>query len=159
MEQATADLVDKHEDSVSSCDLQFRDFGGRLRFAGPIETVRCWLDNALVKSTLSTPGHGRVLVVDGGGALHSALVGDVIAGLAVENGWAGIVVHGAIRDSAAIAALPLGVKALGTNPRKSAKAGLGEVGTPVGFGGVSFIPGTMLYADEDGILVTPSPLG
>src|SRR6266446_5430500 len=122
----TADLVDAHEE-LQSCDLQFRNFGGRQRFSGVISTVRCRHDNALVKRVLSHPGAGRVLVIDGDGSMHCALVGDVIAGMAVANGWAGIVVRGAIRDSAAMALLDLGIKALGTNPRKSAKAGEGEI--------------------------------
>ena len=101
MGHATADLVDAYEETLQVCDLQFRDLGGRTRFHGIIRTVRCNQDNLLVKSVLSEPGHGHVLVIDGGGSLHSALVGDVVAGLGVSNGWSGIVVNGAIRDSAA----------------------------------------------------------
>jgi regulator of ribonuclease activity A len=155
---ATADLVDAHETLVQSCDLQFRDFGGRARFHGRIRTVRCHQDNALLKRILSEPGEGCVLVIDGGGSLHCALVGDVIAGLGVANGWAGVVVHGAIRDSIAIGGLDLGVKALGTNPRKSTKTGAGEADVPVEFGGVTFDPGAYVYSDEDGILVSPEAL-
>ena len=155
---ATADLVDAHETLVQSCDLQFRDFGGRARFHGRIRTVRCQQDNALLKRILSEPGEGCVLVIDGGGSLHCALVGDVIAGLGVANGWAGVVVHGAIRDSIAIGGLDLGVKALGTNPRKSTKTGAGEADVPVEFGGVTFDPGAYVYSDEDGILVSPEAL-
>ena len=107
---------------------------------------------------LSEPGHGHVLVIDGGGSLHSALVGDVVAGLGVSNGWSGIVVNGAIRDSAAMSGLDFGVKALGTNPRKSTKTGAGAVDQPVGFGGVVFTPGHSLYADEDGIVVRAEPV-
>jgi len=153
----TADLVDAHEE-LQSCDLQFRSFGTRQRFSGAVSTVRCRHDNALVKKVLSQPGAGSVLVIDGDGSLHCALVGDVIAGMAAANGWAGIVVRGAIRDSAAMATLDLGIKALGTNPRKSAKAGEGEIGVPVEFGGVIFTPGDYLYADEDGIVVSPRAL-
>jgi len=148
----TADLVDAHEE-LQSCDLQFRSFGKRQRFSGAISTVRCRHDNALVKRILSQHGAGRVLVIDGDGSMHCALVGDVIAGMAAANGWAGIVVHGAVRDSAAMAMLHLGIKALGTNPRKSGKAGEGEIDVPVEFGGVVFTPGGYLYADEDGIVV------
>jgi regulator of ribonuclease activity A len=162
MNFATADLVDAHEHDGStqlqSCDLQFRSFGGSPHFCGPIRTVRCRHDNALLKSVLSQPGVGSVLVADGEGSLHCALVGDVIAGLAVQNEWAGIVVHGAIRDSAAMAKLSLGVKALGTNPRRSTKAGEGEIDVPVRFGGVVFTPGAWLYSDEDGIVVSASRL-
>jgi regulator of ribonuclease activity A len=153
----TADLIDAHEE-LQSCDLQFRSFGTRQRFSGAVSTVRCRHDNALVKKVLSQPGAGSVLVIDGDGSLHCALVGDVIAGMAAANGWAGIVVRGAIRDSAAMATLDLGIKALGTNPRKSAKAGEGEIGVPVEFGGVIFTPGDYLYADEDGIVVSPRAL-
>jgi regulator of ribonuclease activity A len=154
---ATADLIDAHEE-LQSCDLQFRSFGRSPRFSGAISTVRCRHDNALVKRVLSQPGAGRVLVIDGDGSMHCALVGDVIAGMAVANGWAGIVVRGAIRDSAAMATLDLGIKALGTNPRRSAKAGAGEIDLPVEFGGVVFTPGDYLYADEDGIVVSPRAL-
>ncbi len=151
---STADLYDEHGDALQSCSLQLRHVGGRRQFSGVVATIRCHRDNALVKATLAMPGEGRVLVVDGGGSLESALVGDLIAGSAVSNGWAGVVVHGAVRDSVAIGGLPLGVLALGTNPRKSAKDGVGEVDVPVAFGGVEFVPGATLWADEDGILVT-----
>lgn len=152
---ATADLHDEHGDALASCDLQLRQYGGRLRFRGEIATVRCREDNVLVKQALSEPGHGKVLVVDGGGSLHCALVGDVIADLAAGNGWEGVVVHGVVRDSALLAGIDLGVKALGTNPRKSPKHGVGERDVPVGFGGVVFVPGATLVSDEDGVVVLP----
>lgn len=151
---STADLYDERGDSLQSCSLQLRHLGGVTRFSGVVSTVSCHRDNALVKAVLATPGEGRVLVVDGGGSLESALVGDLIGASAVANGWAGVVVNGAVRDSVALGGLPLGVLALGTNPRKSAKDGVGEVDVPVGFGGVEFVPGATLWADEDGILVT-----
>ncbi|MCC2029661.1 ribonuclease E activity regulator RraA [Microbacterium tenebrionis] len=153
MTQATADLYDEFGDDLQSVPMQFRDFGGRTAFQGPIRTIRCLEDNALVKSTLATPGDGAVLVIDGSGSLNTALMGDMIAESAVANGWAGVVIHGAIRDSVAIGGLDLGVKALGTNPRKSAKLGAGEVDVDLEFGGVAFAVGKRLYADEDGILV------
>jgi len=149
----TADLVDDIGPDVRSCDVQFRQFGGRTQFAGPISTVRCLQDNALLKSVLSTPGDGGVLVIDGEGSLHTALVGDVIAELAHSNGWAGLVVHGAVRDAAALRDLDLGIKALGTNPRKSSKTGAGERDVTVSFGGVTFVPGDIAYSDDDGIVV------
>lgn len=155
MDFATADLVDAHETVIASCSTQFRNFGGHARFAGPIRTVRCHRDNALLKSLLSSSGDGAVLVVDGGGSLASALVGDIIAGLAVKNGWAGIIVNGVIRDSLAISALPLGLKALGTNPLKSAKTGAGDADIPVMFGDCTFTPGHWVYSDEDGVVVLP----
>jgi regulator of ribonuclease activity A len=153
----TADLADAHEE-LRSCDLQFRSFGRAPRFSGAISTVRCRHDNALAKRVLSQPGGGRVLVIDGDGSMRFALVGDVMSGMAVANGWAGIVVHGAIRDSAALAMLDLGIKALGTNPRRGAAAGEGEIDLPVEFGGVIFTPGDYLYADEDGIVVSAKAL-
>lgn len=149
----TADLYDELEESIQSLPLQLRSFGARRAFDGPIRTVRCFEDNVLVKQVLSTPGDGAVLVVDGAGSLQRALMGDMIAELAVQNGWAGVVINGAIRDSVAIDRLDLGVKALGTNPRKSVKEGAGEVDVPLDFGGVVFRVGARLYSDEDGILV------
>lgn len=151
--QPTADLVDDIGPDVRSCDVQFRQFGGRPQFAGPISTVRCFEDNALLKSVLSQPGEGGVLVIDGGGSLHSALVGDVIAELARSNGWAGLVVNGAVRDAAALRDLDIGIKALGTNPRKSSKTGAGERDVKLSLGGVSFVPGDIAYSDDDGIVV------
>src|ERR1700742_2268424 len=119
----TADLVDEIGSDVRSCDLQFRQFGGHTEFAGPITTVRCFQDNALLKSVLSEPGDGGVLVIDGDGSLHAALVGDIIAGLGVDNGWAGLIINGAVRDAATLRTLDIGIKGLGTNPRKSGKTG------------------------------------
>ncbi len=153
MTVATADLYDELEEGIQSLSLQFRSFGLRTAFDGPIRTVRCFEDNALVKKVLATPGRGAVLVVDGGGSLQTALMGDLIAASAMSNGWAGVVINGAIRDRVAIDALDLGVKALGTNPRKSAKLGTGESDVPLVIGGVVFRPGAHLYSDEDGILV------
>lgn len=149
----TADLVDEIGPYVRSCDLQLRQFGGRPQFAGPITTVTCLEDNALLKSVLSEPGNGGVLVIDGGGSVHSALVGDVIADLGVDNGWAGLVINGAVRDSATLRALDIGIKALGTNPRKSSKTAAGQRDQPVEFGGVVFQPRHILYSDDDGIVV------
>ena len=154
--RATADLVDDIGADVRSCDTQFRQLGGRSMFAGPIHTVRCFEDNALLKSVLSEPGNGGVLVVDGGASMHSALVGDVIAGLGHTNGWVGIVVNGVVRDAAALREIDIGIKALGTNPRKSTKSGSGERDVEVEFGGVSFAPGEIAYSDDDGIVVTPT---
>jgi len=149
----TADLVDTIGPDVRSCDLQFRQFGGRSEFAGPISTVRCFQDNALLKSILSRPGAGGVLVIDGAGSLHTALVGDVIAELGRSNGWAGLVINGAVRDAATLRSMDIGIKALGTNPRKSTKTGAGERGVEVTLGGVTFVPGEIAYSDDDGIIV------
>ena len=149
----TADLVDDIGPDVRSCDVQFRQFGARTQFAGQITTVRCLEDNALLKSVLSTPGEAGVLVIDGAGSLHTALVGDLIAELAHSNGWTGLVIHGAVRDAAALRGIDLGIKALGTNPRKSGKTGAGERDVTVNFGGGTFEPGDIAYSDDDGIVV------
>lgn len=153
----TSDLVDALVEAdleVRSCSTQLGQYGGRPRFVGPVRTVRVDRDNGLVKSTLNSPGEGHVLVVDGGASLWSALMGDMIAEAAVANGWAGVVINGCVRDVTALAGLELGVKALGSNPRKSAKDGVGEVDVPVEFGGVVFTPGATLWSDEDGIVLT-----
>ena len=156
----TCDIVDAHKTSgrIQSCAIQFKQFGAQLSFAGPVRTIKTFEDNALIKQTLSTPGHGAVLVVDGGGSLRTALVGDVIAGLAVTNGWAGLILWGAVRDSLALKTLPVGIKALGTNPWTSRKDGAGQLDVQVRFGDVSFAPGNWVYSDEDGLIVADGKL-
>ena len=151
----TADLYDEFGEQLQVCMPGLSDFGGRRAFTGPVETVRCHNDNSRVRECVSQPGQGRVLVVDGGGSLHCALLGDLLAQKAVDNGWAGIVINGCIRDAADIAAMPLGVKALAKIPRKSVRRDRGETGVPVSFLGVDFSPGDRLYADEDGVVVLP----
>ncbi len=153
--RATTDLYDDHEDSVQTCSTQFQDYGGRKRFYGPIRTVQCFRDNQLYRALLDEPGEGAVVVVDGGGSTESALMGDLIAAKGAQNGWAGCVILGAVRDSAELAKIDFGVKALGVNPAKSAKEGRGHIDVPVEFGGVRFEPGQWIYCDEDGILVSP----
>jgi regulator of ribonuclease activity A len=153
-QMSTADLVDLHGEALQSIPLQLRSFGRHPRFAGRAVTVKCFEDNALLKSTLADAA-GAVLVVDGGGSLRTALVGDVIAGIAVDRGWAGLVINGAVRDSVALNGLEIGIKALGTNPRKSGKTGAGEVDQPIEIGGVQVIPGRTVVSDEDGIVVLP----
>jgi regulator of ribonuclease activity A len=148
----TSDLFDENP-GAASCETQFRQFGGVRSFSGRIATVRCREDNVLLRAQVSEAGDGRVLVVDGGGSFACALLGDNIAELAVSNGWAGIVINGCVRDVVALAALPIGIKALGSNPRPSGKTGAGEVGVPVAFGGAEFTPGALLHADEDGVIV------
>ncbi|NEK60216.1 RraA family protein [Geodermatophilus sabuli] len=152
----TADLYDEHGTDLASCDVQFRQFGAHRSFSGPVTTIRCFEDNALVKSTVQQPGRGRVLVVDGGGSVHTALMGDVIARTAADNGWAGVVVNGAVRDTAVLAGIPMGIKALGSNPRTSTKTGAGEQDVPVTFGGIEFRPHDQLWADDDGVVVLPA---
>lgn len=153
---STADLLDAHGDEAAVCATAFRQFGGVRAFAGEIATVRCDEDNVLVRRRAGEPGNGRVLVVDGGGSLHCALVGDNIAGLALANGWAGLVVNGCVRDSVALAELAFGVTALGTHPRASKKLGAGELDVPVTFGGVTFRPGARITSDDDGVVVLAS---
>lgn len=158
MEFKTADLCDHFQEHVQIAEQSFRDFGGRPRFCGIIETVKAFEDNSKVKECLAEPGAGKVLVVDGGGSMRRAMLGDLLAASAVKNGWAGVLVNGCIRDSAEIAGMPLGVKALGTHPCKTEKRGLGRHNVPVRFAGVTFQPGDYIYADEDGVLVSVKPL-
>ncbi|SVD48331.1 uncharacterized protein METZ01_LOCUS401185 [marine metagenome] len=155
----TADLSDEFTDHTLVVEPMFSDFGTRPCFSGPIATLKVFEDNSLVRETLSEAGEGRVLVVDGGGSMRCALVGDRLAELARDQGWAGIVVYGCIRDSMVIDGIDIGVKAIGTHPRKSIKRGVGERGIEVTFGGVTFTPGHFLYADGDGVLVSPKALG
>lgn len=158
MSYATTDLSDKHPEAQVA-DPIFGDFGGKDKFHGPIKTIKVFEDNALVRSTLETPGEGRVLVVDGGGSMRCALVGGNLGNLAVKNNWSGIVVYGYIRDSEEIGLQAVGVKALGTHPRKSEK-GLhsAQQDKVVTFAGVTFRPGAWLYADMDGIVVADSAI-
>ncbi|HET9872615.1 MAG TPA: ribonuclease E activity regulator RraA [Propionibacteriaceae bacterium] len=156
--QATADLVDQYGTELASIPLQFRSYGGRPRFCGVVVTLKCFEDNALLKQTLADEEspRGKVLVIDGGGSYRSALVGDVIAGIAVRREWAGLIIHGVVRDSVALSGLDLGIKALGTNPAKSGKTGAGQINIPIDIGGVRFLPGSTVYCDEDGIVVRAS---
>lgn len=154
----TADLIDAHAAKLSFCDLPFRHFGRVRAFSGQIVTVKCFEDNALLKAQLQQPGEGRVLVVDGGGSTRSALVGDIIAAILHDSGWAGVIINGAIRDSVEIDQMDVGVVALGTTPVKSKQDRLGYVGVPVRFGGVEFRPGAYVYVDDDGVLLSDEDL-
>ena len=156
--RATTDLYDDFEDICQTCSLQFRDFGARRSFFGPVRTVECFEDNVLFRQLLGEPGNGGVIIVEGQGSMARALMGDMLAALGSDNGWAGVVIHGAIRDSADIATIDLGVKALGVNPAKSAKHGVGRIDVPVTFGGVTFQPGDWVYCDQDGVLVSPKEI-
>jgi regulator of ribonuclease activity A len=155
---STADLCDEFGHEVRVAEPLFRDWGGSSAFAGPVETLRVFEDNALVRQVLESPGRGRVLVVDGGGSFRSALVGGNLAALAQKNGWAGIVVYGCVRDVEEIRTIAIGVKALHAVPRKSGKSGEGEQGVPVTFAGVTFNRGCHLYADRDGLIVSDREL-
>jgi regulator of ribonuclease activity A len=149
---STADLFDAQPDRIMVCDLQFRSFGKRLSFSGTCVTVSVIEDHRPVLAALEEAGRGRVLVVDGRGSLRIGLCGDRLAGIAATNGWAGLVVNGAIRDSRGIDALDIGVKALGTTARRSASPAPTERDVPVTFGGVTFIPGLRVYSDTDAVV-------
>lgn len=153
MSFATADLWDLHGDRLQVVEPLFYDYGGRRSFHGPVRTLKCFEDNALVRQVLGQPGGGAVLVVDAGGSQRCAMLGDQLARLAVDNAWAGVLMYGLIRDSLAIGDMALGVKALGVIPVKSVKRGEGQIDISVRFAGVTFSPGHWLYADADGILV------
>ncbi|MGO4411154.1 MULTISPECIES: ribonuclease E activity regulator RraA [unclassified Brevundimonas] len=158
MTLATADLCDAHPDRVKVCQTPFRSFGKVAAFNGPIRTLSVLDDNALVRQALERPGQGAVLVVNGGGSLKRALVGDNLAGLAIDNGWAGIIVHGAVRDTGVLNTMEVGVKALGTVPLRADRDGIGEIDIAISFGGVIFTPGDWLYADGDGVIVSAERL-
>lgn len=158
MTWCTADLWDDHGENCRVVEPLFRDYGGVEKFCGRIRTVKVFEDNSLVRRTLEEDGTGFVLVVDGGGSLRCALLGDRLAELGKSNGWTGIVVYGAVRDSAVLKGIPFGVKALNTNPRKSIKRNEGQADIGVTFGGTDFEPGAFLYADADGILVSDRKL-
>ncbi len=155
MSIVTADLYDAHGEALSVLEIGLRSFGQHQAFKGKISTLKVYEDNTLVREALSEDGTGKVLVIDGAGSLRFALVGDRIAQLAVDNHWAGIVIFGCMRDSAEINGMPIGIKALGTTPRKTVKRQSGLKDTPVHFGGVQFRPGDVLFADEDGVVTAP----
>ncbi|QWP78504.1 ribonuclease E activity regulator RraA [Lysobacter sp. K5869] len=154
----TCDLCDRHDALVRVLDLPLRDFGGRRGFAGVVSTIKAYEDNSRVREAVAEPGAGRVLVIDGGGSSRRAMLGDLLAAQAVENGWIGVIVFGAIRDSAAIGAMDLGVKALGTCPRKTDKRGQGQRDVALAFGGVNIRAGDWVCADEDGVVFADEAL-
>ncbi|MDH3491839.1 MAG: ribonuclease E activity regulator RraA [Gammaproteobacteria bacterium] len=156
--RSTPDLYDDFEDIATTCSMQFRDFGGRKQFSGPIRTVKCRNDNQLFRALMDEPGNGAVAVVDGGGSTEVALIGDIIAAKAARNGWAGIVINGAVRDVIDLSKIDIGIKALGTNPAKSIKKGEGTVDVMLHFGGARFKPGHWIYCDENGVLIAPKAL-
>jgi regulator of ribonuclease activity A len=158
----TPDLCDEFESELGTSlrvvTPMFQRYGGRSSFSGAIVTLKIFEDNSLVREAFGENGQGKVLVIDGGGSLRCALVGDQLAILAQKNGWEGVVVYGCIRDSADINGIDIGVRALNTHPQKSIKKGVGDRNIAVTFGGVTFTPGEWLYADEDGLLVSRQPL-
>jgi regulator of ribonuclease activity A len=149
----TADLCDAYPQLIRVLEPLFRNYGAAERFSGPVETVKVYEDNAVVRETLEGQGRGRVLVVDGGGSLRCALVGGRLGQLAQSNGWSGMVINGCVRDTPELARISVGIRALNTVPMRSAKEGQGSVGATVSFAGVSFAPGKVLYADGDGIIL------
>jgi regulator of ribonuclease activity A len=163
MSHATADLLDAHDEAARNGRIQiaspiFRSYGGLSAFSGRIATLKLIEDNSLVRKSLETMGDGRVLVIDGGGSLRCALVGDQLAQLGAQNGWSGMVVNGCIRDAKAIGGMKIGVLALATHPLKTLKKNSGESDVNVTFGGVTFHPGEWLYADEDGVILSPTAI-
>ena len=154
---STPDLADGAPEA-RAIQLQFRNLGGLRQFGGEVVTIKCHEDNSLVKACVQEAGNGRVIVVDGGGSLRRALLGDMLAEDAAKNGWAGLVINGAVRDVDEIAATRLGVQALGTCPLKTEKLGMGQRDVMVAFGGVDIRPGDYVYADNNGVLVSTKPL-
>jgi regulator of ribonuclease activity A len=151
---STPDIADEYPDDVRALELELRNFGGLTQFSGAAVTVKCHEDNSLVKELVATHGEGRVIVVDGGGSRRRALLGDMLAEEAAANGWAGLVIHGVIRDVDQIAATRLGVQAMGTIPLKTEKLGVGQRDIPLNLGGVIIHPGDFIYADNNGVLVS-----
>lgn len=158
MDLLTTDLCDAHADKVRVVEPMFNSFGGRSSFHGRISTLKVFEDNSMVRTALESPGDDRVLVIDGGGSLRRALVGDQLAALGVKNGWVGVVVYGCIRDTRAIGEMNIGMFAIDTHPMKTIKRNVGEMDIPVTFGGVTFEPGDWLYADDDGVIVSNGAL-
>ncbi len=154
----TPDLCDEYPELVQVVEPMFNNYGGRESFGGEIVTVKCFEDNSIVKEQVATPGSGKVMVVDGGASMRAALLGDMLAEKAAENGWEGIIVYGCIRDVDVIMETELGVQALSTHPKKTDKRGLGDLNVPVTFGGVTFKPGDFIYADNNGVIVSPEKL-
>lgn len=158
MHFSTPDLCDKFPQAVQVLAPLLKNYGGKKTFFGKIITVKCYEDNSLVKETVSQAGHGKVLVVDGGGSLRCALLGDQLAKKAMDSGWQGLIIYGCIRDVDDIAGMDLGVQAMASIPLKSVRKGRGDLNIPVNFGGVEFRPGDYVYADNNGVIVAQTAL-
>ncbi|WP_434681216.1 ribonuclease E activity regulator RraA [Pseudomonas sp. R1-18] len=158
MHYVTPDLCDAYPELVQAVEPMFSNFGGRDSFGGQIVTIKCHEDNSRVKEQVALDGTGKVLVVDGGGSLRCALLGDMLAEQAAKNGWEGVLIYGCIRDVDVIAQTDIGVQALASHPKKTEKRGIGDLNVPVTFGGVTFKPGDYLYADNNGVIISPSAL-
>ena len=153
----TTDLSDAHG-GLSYLATDYQDFGGTMRFHGPAKTLVTFEDNTKLRAAVEQPGEGRVLVVDGGGSMNCALFGGNLAKLAADNGWAGIIIHGCVRDRAELAGEAVGIKALASHPKKSQKRDLGSYDVSLQFSGVTIHSGDWIYADEDGVLVSDRQL-
>ncbi len=158
MKISTPDLCDEYPDSVRILEPIFRNYGGKTSFGGEIVTIKCFEDNSRVKESAATPGKGKVMVIDGGGSLKKALLGDLIAETALNNGWEGFIIYGCIRDAEQIGSMQIGVKALNTIPLKTQRKGVGDLNIPITIGGVTITPGEHIYADTTGIIVSSEPL-
>lgn len=159
MNISTPDLCDEYPDLVRVVEPMFVNFGGKESFGGEIVTIKCFEDNSVVKETANSRGDGKVIVVDGGGSMRRALCGDLVAESAMNHGWAGFIIYGCIRDVDEIAEMNIGMQALGTFPVKTEKRGIGDLNVPIEFGGVTFIPGEYVYADNNGVIVSEKQLG
>lgn len=154
---ATADLLDNYPES-EVLPLRLLSFGSLKKFCGKAMTVVAPEDNSFVRQTLEGKGEGRVLIVDGGGSMNCALLGDRLASLAIENNWQGIIINGCIRDSILIEDMPVGIKAIGTNPRKSEKRELGKVGEAIKISGIEIKTSSWVYSDSDGVIIAKKNL-
>ena len=154
----TPDICDDFLDQLQVLEPLFTEFGGKEKFCGEIVTIKCFEDNSLVKQTLASAGHGKVLVVDGGGSLRCALLGDLLGAMAVQNGWQGVLINGCVRDVEILKSMDFGVRALNCLPLKSNKRNEGQLNVAIRFAGVNFEPGQYLYADENGIVVAREKL-
>lgn len=162
MKLSTPDLCDLHENDPAAglrvLDGIFRNYGGRSEFFGQVVTIKCFEDNSVVKQLVDTPGAGKVILMDGGGSLRRAILGDMLAEKAANNGWSGLIINGCIRDCDEIGNIPIGVKALNTHPMKTEKRGLGDLDVPVSFAGHTINPGDWVYADRNGVVLSVKPL-
>ncbi|MFT5520119.1 MAG: regulator of ribonuclease activity A [Enterobacterales bacterium] len=154
----TPDLCDEFPELIHPVEPLFKSYGGNDHFCGEIVTVKCFEDNSKVKQLVSTDGTNKVMVVDAGGSIRRACLGDMLADLAIKNGWQGFVIFGCVRDVDILAAMPIGIKAIGVHPVKTDKKDHGDIGLPVTFGGVTFTPGSYIYADNNGIIISPTAL-
>jgi len=158
MEISTPDLCDAHPDKVRILKPVFKNYGAKTSFGGEVVTIKCFEDNSRVKENAGMPGNGKVMVVDGGGSLNKALLGDLITETAMNNGWEGFIIYGCIRDVDPINTMQIGVKALNSIPLKTERKGVGDLNIPVTFAGVTIEPGDFVYSDETGIIVSKEPL-